>query len=272
MFRRVVKIARKSLAGIFKVSVVGGQTRRLVPVLLGSSFLLGSTLAHAGFKVYSPTVEAGEFELEMRGNTTFDGDPSKDDQQEYKFEAGYGIADKWFTSIGTTLAKDANDNLQSQEVFWENIIQLTEQGEHWVDAGLYLEYAVARGAGTPDELEGKLLLEKVVGNFVHTANLVFVRNIGSGASNVTNFEYAWRSKYFISDALELGVELYGEMGEFGHVLPSSAQDRRIGPVISGKLGHSGHGKWQYELGYLFGVSDAAPNGTLKFNLEYEFRR
>ena len=70
----------------------------------------------------------------------------------------------------------------------------------------------------------------------------------------------------------MGVEIYGEMGEFGHVLPSGQQDHRLGPVISGELDRTDTGKWKYELGYLFGVSDAAPTGTLKFNLEYEFRR
>ena len=265
----VMKIAR-GVAGLAVLIPAGAKSR--LAVLLGASLLLGSSLAHATHKVYSPNVEPGEFELEMRAHTTFDSDPAKDDQQAYKLEAGYGIADKWSTTLGTTLEKDANGDLQSQEVFWENIIQLTEQGEHWVDAGLYLEYAVARGSGTPDELEGKVLLEKTVGSFVHTANLVFVRNIGSGAANTTYFEYAWRSKYFISNALEVGVEAYGEMGEFGHVLPSNQQDHRLGPVISGDLGHSDEGKWKYELGYLFGVSDAAPNGTLKLNLEYEFRR
>jgi hypothetical protein len=245
--------------------------RKLGAGVLGVVMLCGSMLAHATHKIYSPTVEPGEFELELRGHTTFDSDASKDDQQAYKFSAGYGIAQRWYTELGTTLEKNDNGDLESQEVFWENIIQLTEQGEHWVDAGLYLEYAVARGAGTPDELETKLLLEKSVGSFVHTANLVFVRNIGSGAANATNFEYAWRSKYFVSNRLEVGVEIYGEMGEFGHVLASTQQDHRLGPVISGRLGHTGAGKWKYELGYLFGVSDAAPNGTLKLNLEYEFR-
>jgi len=265
MFAVVEKSYRKAVV-LPNARAAWALTRTVASMLLGSLFLLTSNLAHATHKVYSPNVERGEAELEMRAHTTFDSDPAKDDQQKYKFEAGYGIADKWFTAIGSTVAKDSNGDLQNQEVFWENIIQLTEQGEYWVDAGLYLEYAVARGAGTPDEIESKLLLEKSVGNFLHTANLVFVREVGSGAANTTNFEYAWRSKYFISRELEVGVEIYGEMGEFGHVLPSNQQDHRIGPVISGKLGQS-----KYELGYLFGASDAAPNGTLKFNIEYEFR-
>jgi len=235
--------------------------------------LLGATPAHASHKVYSPIVEPGEFELELRGHTTFDSDPAKDDQQKYKLEAGYGIAQRWFSVLGTTLVKDgAGSSLQSEEWFWENIIQLTEQGEYWLDAGLYLEYAVPRAAGTPNEIETKLLLEKSIGRFQHTANLVFVREVGNGAPNTTYFEYAWRSRYFVSPAIQPGIEIYGEMGEFGRVLPADQQDHRAGPVLSGILGQGGHGdKWKYELGYLFGLTDAAPSGTLKFNLEYEFR-
>lgn len=269
MVKVILKLARQ-VAG--RAIHAHAGNRKLVSVMLGTGLLVGSTLAHATHKVYSPTVEPGEFELELRAHTTTDSDPSKDDQQAYKFEAGYGIGNRWFTALGTTLEKDDTGDLQNEEMFWENIIQLTEQGEHWLDAGLYLEYAATRGAGTPDELEGKVLLEKSVGSYLHTMNLVFVRHVGSGAANTTDFEYAWRSKYFISSALEVGVEIYGEMGEFGHVLPSSQQDHRIGPVISGVLGHTDEGKFKYELGYLFGVSDAAPNGTLKFTLEYEFRR
>lgn len=240
--------------------------------LLGLSLLFTAAPAYAGFKVYSPTVEPGEFELEARGYTSFDKDPAKNAQTEYKLEAGYGIASRWFTTIGTTYARNSAGSLEREELYWENIIQLTQQGEHWLDAGLYLEYATPRDAASPDELEGKLLLEKSVGRYLNTANLIFVRHVGSGASHATEFEYAWRTTYFVSSALQPGFELYGAMGEIGHALPASQQDHRAGPVLSGVLSQSDGGKWKYELGYLFGVSEAAPNGTLKFNLEYEFRR
>jgi hypothetical protein len=239
--------------------------------LLMTGLLLNGQPAHASHKIYSPTVEQGEYELELRAHRSLDSDASKDDQQKIKLEAGYGVSDKWFTAIGGEMEKDSGGDLDYTSTYWENIIQLTEQGEYWVDVGVYLEYNVGSKAGSTDELEGKLLLEKCVGSFVHTANLVLVRNLGPGASNATNFEYAWRSKYFVSKALEVGVEIYGETGEIGHATPSDQQDHRLGPVISGELGHTGKGKWEYELGYLFGVSDAAPDGTIKLNLEYEFR-
>lgn len=250
--------------------------RPVRPVLLGLlavTGLLCNVPAFAAHKVYSPIVEPGEIELEVRGHTTFDSDPAKDDLQKYKLEAGYGIAERWFTVLGTTYVKDgAGNSLENEEWFWENIIQLTEQGKYWLDAGLYVELAVPRDSSAPKEIETKLLLEKSVGKFQHTANLVFVREVGNGAPSTTGFEYAWRSRYFVTAAIQPGIEVYGEMGEFGHVLPSDQQDHRAGPVLSGSLGAgSSGGKWRYEVGYLVGLSDAAPNGTLKFNLEYEFR-
>ena len=148
---------------------------------------------------------------------------------------------------------------------------MTEQGEYWVDVGAYIEYEFAHETDANDKIEGKLLLEKASGSYVNTANLIFARELGSNASNATNFEYAWRTKYLYSKAFEPGIEIYGEMGEVGSVLPSDQQDHRIGPVFSGTVAGTPTSKWVYEIGYLFGASDAAPDGTLKFVIEYEFR-
>lgn len=54
--------------------------------------------------------------------------------------------------------------------------------------GLYLEYEHPRNSASNDKVEAKLLLEKTAGKFIHTANLVFAREIAG--SNATEFEYA----------------------------------------------------------------------------------
>lgn len=241
-------------------------------VFMSGCFFVGnSEPVQASHKIYSPYVEQGEVELEMRTHTTFDSVASKNSQDKTKLEAGYGVTEKWFTAIGGEIKDNAAGRPEYQATFWENIFQLTEQGEHWVDVGAYVEYKKAHKAGEFDELEGKLLLEKNVGRYVNTANLVVVRNMGSNAPSEINFEYAWRTKYLMSDNFEPGIEIYGEMGELGNFAAYKQQDHRIGPVFSGEFKTSGTGKWKYELGYLFGISDAAPDGTLKFNIEYEFR-
>lgn len=225
--------------------------------------------ARASHKVYSPDVNAGEIEIEIRSHRTFDSDTAKDGNEQSKLELGYGVSDRWATALVTEFEAQPGQARHHSATAWENIFQLTEPGQYWLDVGMYMEYEHPADPAANNAVEAKLLLEKTLSHFVHTLNLIFVREIGSDASNATNFEYAWRSQYLLSKYLNPGFEVYGEMGEIGHVLPGAQQDHRAGPVIYGEMRGSNTGKWRYELGYLFGISSAAPNGTIKATLEYE---
>lgn len=229
-----------------------------------------SETAHATHKVYSPTVEMGEAELEFRGHTTFDDRRAKDDQQKYIIEAGYGFTEYWFSAVFGEIEKEQNGEMEYEATAWENIFQLTEQGEYWVDVGLYLEYEYAHESYNNDKAEFKVLLEKATGNWVHTFNLIFERELGNNASGETELGYAWRTRLLMGKSLEPALEIYGNTGELGRPDHSEDQDHRAGPVIGGEFKLGNTDKLGYEVGYLFGLTDAAPDGTLKFTLEYEF--
>lgn len=234
-------------------------------------FSLGhSEPTYASHKVYSPTVEMGETEIELRGHTTFDDRPAKDDKQKYIIEVGYGFTDYWFSSVFAEVEKEQNGEMEHAATAWENIFQLTEQGEYWVDVGIYFEYEYAQKSNNNDKAEIKLLLEKASGSWVNTLNIIFERKLGDNAPDETELGYAWRTKRLISTGFEPALEIYGDTGEVGRPNHSADQDHRAGPVIGGefRLGHAN--KLGYEIGYLFGLTDAAPDGTLKFSLEYEF--
>ena len=236
-----------------------------------SVLVFSSNNAFASHVVYSPYVEKGEYEIELRGHTTFDNNSSKDDNQKYKVEAGYGFTDYWFSAVYAEVEKEQpSGDYEHTATAWENIFQLTEQGEYWVDMGLYLEYEHPASSAKDDKLEGKLLLEKAYGQWAHTANIIFTRKLSS-TNNATGFEYAWRTRYKYKKTFEPGFELYGDFGEFARVSPSDQQDHRAGFVAYGEFGDYNKGKWLYQIGYLFGLTDAAPDGTLKFVVEYEFR-
>ena len=47
------------------------------------------------------------------------------------------------------------------------------------------------------------------------------------------------------------------------------QQHRIGPVIVGLQNFAPYGKLKYEVGYLFGLTQATPRGTVRWRLEYE---
>ena len=238
--------------------------------LFALSIISHSDNAYASHKVYSPHVEEGETELELRGHTTFDSRSTQNDQQQYLIEIGYGINQYWFSSVFGEIEKNQQGEMEYEATAWENIFQLTEQGEHWVDMGLYLEYEHAHESYNNNKAELKLLLEKASGKWLHTFNLNFERELGNNAPGVTNLGYAWRSSLYMSKGLSPALEIYGNTGELGSPQHSKDQDHRAGPVIHGEFRLGNTDKMAYELGYLVGLTNTAPDGTLKFSLEYEF--
>ena len=47
------------------------------------------------------------------------------------------------------------------------------------------------------------------------------------------------------------------------------QQHRIGPVLVGVSNFAPYGNLKYEVGYLFGLTEATPRGTVRWRLEYE---
>lgn len=218
-------------------------------------------------KVYSPIVESGEVELEYSLDQSFDSDPAIDGSARHQFELEYGVTDRWQTAIYGDFRKRPGQSFAYQGLKWENIFQLFEQGERWLDAGLYAEYIIPESSlNKPDVIEFKMLLEKESGKVVNTANLTLKKELGANATKNTTAGYAWRSKWRWMKQAEPAIEIYGSLGELGGFNPVAQQSHQAGPVLHGKLS----GGIGYEIGYLFGLTSGSDDGVLKLILGYEF--
>jgi hypothetical protein len=245
---------------------------RALAAVGGAALLAASAAvpALADHKVYSPYVEQGVMELEMRGDRTFDRSSDRNNAQTQIYELGYGVNSWWSTSFFGLVNKDPGADFRYAATAWENIFQLTEPGQYFVDVGLYAEYRKSHLATEPDEVETKLLLQKDVGPLAVTANLIFNRNIGNGAGKGVGFEYAMRANYPWKRELQFNLEAYGEPGRLTGFEEGSAQQHVLGPVLSGKFNVAGlRGNILYQAGYLFGLTSGSPQGTLKWLVEYE---
>ncbi len=218
-------------------------------------------------KVYSPIVEEGEVEFEYYLDYDIDSDPTKNTNARHQFELEYGVTDRWLTAIYGDFRKRPGKAFAYQGLKWENIYQLFEQGERFLDAALYFEYIVPQSSlNKPDAFEFKLLLEKETGRLINTLNLISKKELGANAKKNSSAEYSWKSHWRWKRYLEPGFEIYGSLGEIGNTKPLAQQSHQIGPVLMGKF-HNGLG---YELGYLFGLTTASPQGAVKFVMSYEF--
>ncbi|MFV1982000.1 MAG: FTR1 family protein [Thiohalomonadales bacterium] len=243
----------------------------VVATLAIGTIMFSSPAVHASDKIYSPYVEYGEFELEYRGHITNDSQAAKDKKEKHKAEVVYGFTEFWAAGIIGVWEKGSGTSREYKATAWENIFQITDQGEYWVDIGVYLEYVLAQESSDADKVEAKLLLEHPGTQFTNTANIVFEREVGSNSSNETGLEIFWRTKYRWKKTLEPAIEIYSKFGEIGNSGSFDDQKHTLGPIMMGELLFGKESKFKYEFGYLFGISDAAPDGTWKWLVEWETR-
>jgi high-affinity iron transporter len=246
------------------------NTAKTIAAFVFLALLISPQNAWATKKVYSPHVEKGEWELEARGSYDFDDRESKGAAQKQKVAIGYGVTDQWFTEVYGKWEKDPDSGhgLEFTATQWENRFQISEPGAWFLDTGIYMEYEFASGDDHADKIEGKILLEKELGRFDHIVNLILEKEVnGPGREGDLEGGIAWSGRYRWKQYLEPGVEWHSEFGELDDTGAFDDQKHQVGPVFYGKIGD--HVK--YDIGYLFGISDAAPDGQLKWILEYEWR-
>ena len=241
--------------------------RRASPRLAVLALVIcASTAALAGpaDKVYLPLVEKGETEFELRGG--YRDFNAGSDEYAYIFDIGYGVTDRWKTELAVEYEGETGFGARIAAVEWENIIVLTEQGKHWADVGLFIEYEHTFADG-PDEFKIGPMFMKEVGPAVVNLNFIFERQVGSNAGAGTELDYAWQVKWRGDEALEWGMQGFGALGTVDAL--GDDQKHSLGPALFGTRRLAGGNKLGYDAALLAGLNDAAPDLTFRFELEYE---
>jgi len=236
-----------------------------VPALLLS---LAPGPAQAAHTVYSPVVEEGEVAIELRSHYDFDSRDEMDGGQQYKFELEYTPTWFWRTELLGEWEKQPGESIEATEVASENIIQFAPQGKHWADFGMVVEYVHSLEDGGEDGLELGFLGEKQFSSTVLTVNLLAEREFTSGAE--AEMEYAARYRWRVSETFEPGIELYGELGDWGDSGSLDEHSHQVGPSLLGKVHAREHSAIKYEAAVLLGLTHDAPDATVRLQLEYEF--
>ena len=119
------------------------------------------------------------------------------------------------------------------------------------------------------------VIAKDIGRTTHTVNLFFTQQLGPDqTSHGLDFNFAWQSRWNLWAPLSPAIEIYGDTGTLGRFPGFSQQQLLIGPVAVGvlklnQLGLGHAGSLKYELGWLFGATQATASGTLRWRLEVE---
>ncbi len=266
-----------TVGGLFAAVKFTGQPstqsvkKYIIMVIIGLMGILSlSHPAYAYKKVFEPAAEQGEWELESTGIYDFDPHKGKNAIQEYHYAIGHGVNSFWHTEVELEAERLPADNsitpVKATHMEWENIFQLTQQGQYWLDAGAYLAYELPLINKQVGKFEGKILLEKTLDKITNILNISFNQEVGGGADPFTDAGISWSTRYRLSQYFEPGFEYWNDFSRISHQLDYNQQGHQAGPCFYGRF--TRHIK--YDVGYLFGISDAAPRGELKWVIEYEF--
>jgi len=237
--------------------------------------------ARADFRIQYPTeIDHGEWELEHNGSAQWDRLPENSGSQSYTIEIGTGVTEWWKTEVELGFNRDPgfNEPTLADQLVTENTFLLTEPGRYFADVGLFVEYGqslTSRRHAASNELTFGPLIARDIGRTTHTINLFLTRQLGPDqTSQGLDFTYAWQSRWNIWRPLSPAIEFYGDAGILGSSPGWSRQQFLIGPVGVGEMGLNSlglgrAGKLKYEIGWLFGATQASPQGTLRWRLELE---
>lgn len=231
---------------------------------------LFSTAAWAGPAdyIYSPTVEEGEREIDLKFGMV--DHPKSGAKAQTSLGFGYGATSWWFTEVYGKWNHTAANGTKFDALEWENKFQLTETGKYPVDLGVLLEIERPKDRSEGYELRYGPLLQTEFDKVQLNLNLLLSRYVKTENPQVTEFSYQWQAKYRWQPALEFGVQGFGDLGRWDHWSPSDEQAHKAGPALFGKVGLGGRQAIRYNVAWLFGASEAAADHTLRTQIEYEF--
>jgi hypothetical protein len=224
--------------------------------------------AHAGPEdyVFTPMVDRGETELDFKSGSQ-DSHPRK---TVGTLGLGYGVNDWWFTEAYLKYAKEGGDGFDYDAFEWENKFQLTETGKYPVEVGFINEIEVPKDRDEGIELKVGPLFQTDVSKVQLNGNILFERTFDADTPSSTEIGYQWQVKYRLQPVFEFGFQGFGEMGKWNDWEPADEQSHKGGPAIFGKKRLNQKTAINYNAAWLFGLTDGAPDNTIRLQVEFEF--
>lgn len=224
-------------------------------------------LAGPSAYVYTPTVVQGEREIDFKMGSAKSNGESRESAASIGF--GYGVNEFWFSELYLKYKQEEGTTFYDA-VEWENKFQLTETGEYPVDLGFLLEIERPADHAEGWEVKWGPLFQSQFDQVVLNANLLIENLYRSEEASKAQLLYQWQAKYLWKRTFDFGVQGFGEVGEWDRWAARNERPAQAGPAIFGKYLLGGRKMIQYNAAWLIGASSAAPDNTLRLQVEYEF--
>lgn len=235
------------------------MTLRLLKTTLLLS--LAAFPAHAGIGgLGNATVNEGEFSTHLRASIAEDGDTAAlDGRFRSRFMADYGFTDDFALGLYVQGDNRNGDSQALEALMLDARFEWAESKTHGYYSGLRLRYTFKDGDKKPDNAHARLILGKPLGRWDFRINQIFAYEIGEGSGGGIGIDTRLQASYHYHPDHRIGVESFSDFGYGSRWSSFDEQNHTAGPVLAGKITDG----LTYETGYRYGLSEAAPDHTLK---------
>ena len=236
----------------------------LAAVLTGSSAYAQST----DEAVHDLDFRQGERGIEMKAGTLKPRGSGRQSDASLGFK--YGVHDAWQTQLGVEYRREPGNGLRLDAVEWHNKFRFLDLPYLPLHVGLLAEVDFPRDRDEGYRLKFGPLLQKEFGELQLNFNLLFERYLDETPSRDTEMSYQWQAKYPLKKNFELGVQGFGEVGEWDDWAPRDEQSHRFGPAVFGEFSIGGSRNFEYDAAYLTDPSSSTRSHGIRFRLNYRY--
>jgi hypothetical protein len=245
---------------------------RKVLLLVLIAFLHSFVHAQADneIQVYaSPTIQHKWTIFELHSNHTFRGDKFQKDPAVYKWtnetlEITHGLAKNFELGFYTFSAFSPQGDFQYLGNQIRPRVTVPLEWKWPVGASLSMEFGFFRphkDSGFTWQGEVRPIIDKTFGNFYLSLN-PNIDFVFTGTDKGVGFSPQLKSVYTFKNIYGFGFEYYSSLGSFKRILPMAQQEHLIGPMVDLYF----HPMWEFNAGYLFGLTDHSNQRIFKLLL------
>ena len=252
-------------------------------ILAAAAAIALATPAYAQvFEVIHPEIKKGGFEFEALNGWSLANVDNGDERSAHEFAISYAPTNFWKPILAIEIANPEGASAEYEGFEWENVFLFTGGHHHGHnhdhDHGHAAEFAIGAFAALAVPNAGGIGSGKfefgpiaevsfgpasVIGNFIVEVPFEDGEDVG--------YAYGLSAAAKVGGPFSVGIEAFGEVeGGFVDAPALDQQEHFIGPAVYSAFDIGKGRTIEPRLAFLFGLTDAASDAVLSFNLELKF--
>ena len=259
----------RDCAAVARKPMIRSPTPSMIAGCLGLAvMLLSAASARAQtFDVKQLDVTQGALELGL-DNTVQGGIKRRDDNRSAHDQSlDYGVTNWWRLSGVIKLENPIDEDFRIARTSVENIWVLRPTPKDGgVGFGWFTSVEASTDRATTNSSQFGPIITVEVDKVTVTANPFFEKTFGRNREEGIALNYGWNAKYKLNDNLAIGAEGFGLIENLGDSQAASGQQHRLGPALFASIKLAEDFTITPDIGLYFGLTEATPRLTLKFNV------